>query len=105
MILIPKSARLPVRCDDDPDPMVRVKLFTPYSDWTWLLYEYDPEDKIAFGFAYCGHMPDCAELGSVYIPELEALRGPGGIPGVERDLHWQPCRLSEAKRRERMLCT
>ena len=31
----------------------------------------------------------CPELGSVYIPELVAVRGPFGLR-IERDLYWTP---------------
>jgi len=65
-----------------------VKWFTPFSAATWLISEIDPDDHdIAFGLADLGM--GCPELGSIYIPELKALKGPMGL-GVERDLHWRP---------------
>ena len=63
-----------------------VKLFTPDAGATWLLSELDPEDPdIAFGLCVLGL--GFPELGYVSLSELEALRGPLGLP-VERDIHF-----------------
>ena len=67
-----------------------VKWFTPFAAATWLISEIDPEDlNMAFGLADLGM--GCPELGSIYIPELMAFRGPMGLR-VERDLYFQPDR-------------
>ena len=67
----------------DEDHMPVVKLFTPDAGCTWLLSEIDPEDQdIAFGLCDLGL--GFPELGSVYLPEIKALRGRLGLP-VERD--------------------
>jgi hypothetical protein len=64
-----------------------VKLFTPDAACTWLLSEIDPENPdIAFGLSELGM--GCAELGSVSLAEIGALRGKLGLP-VERDLHFE----------------
>lgn len=69
---------------DAPDHKPVVKLFTPDANCTWLLSEIDPEEPdIAFGLCDLGMQ--CAELGSVSLAELSALRGRLGLP-VERDL-------------------
>jgi hypothetical protein len=71
---------------EDHDPFPVVKLFTPDGACTWLLTELDPEDPdIAFGLCDLGM--GFPELGSVWISELEAVRGHIGLP-VERDLHF-----------------
>lgn len=62
-----------------------VRLFTPDAGGTWVLYEYDPSSRIAFGLCDLGL--GFAELGSVSIAELETVRGALGLP-VEVDLHW-----------------
>lgn len=80
------------------DPLVHVKLFTPYGGWVWLLTEYDPEEKLAFGFCYNSLHPDGAELGYVSLEELESLRVFGKMPAVERDICHKPMKLSEAKK-------
>jgi hypothetical protein len=59
------------------------KLFTPDANATWLIAEVDPTDTDrAFGLCDLGvGMP---ELGYVSLAELNALRGPLGLP-IERD--------------------
>ena len=69
--------------DQDHAPVV--KLFTPDVGCTWLLSEIDPEDPdTAFGLCDLGL--GFAELGSVSLSEIAAIRGRYGLP-VERDLH------------------
>jgi hypothetical protein len=63
-----------------------VKLFTPDGAATWWLSELDPaEPRRAFGLCDLGLGEP--ELGYVWLPELEALRGRYGLP-VERDTSW-----------------
>ena len=74
--------------EEDASRRPVVKWFTPFSAATWLISQIDPDDHdIAFGLADLGM--GCPELGSIYIPELKALKGPLGL-GVERDIYWQP---------------
>jgi Protein of unknown function (DUF2958) len=76
---------------EENDPLVPVKFFNPCGSGTWFITEYDPEDKIAFGYVTgLGH----DELGSISIQELESIQLPLGLT-IERDLHFKPCRLSE----------
>ena len=73
---------------DEVDFRPVVKLFTPDANATWLLTEIDPDNRdIAFGLCDLGL--GCAELGSVSLSEIIALRGRLGLP-VERDRHFQP---------------
>lgn len=74
------------------DPIVQVKLFHPLGAATWLLTEYNPETKIAFGLAKIHE----SELGYVSIQELEELKIHG--LGVERDTSFKPKKLSEARK-------
>lgn len=69
-----------------------LKLFTPWSNWTWYASEYDPDERVGFGVAV-GHE---RELGYFSLAELEELRGPRGLR-VERDLHWSPRPLKECR--------
>lgn len=70
------------------DPFPVVKWFTPDASATWLIVELDPEDPdIAYGLCDLGLSKP--ELGSVRLSEIEAVRGPRGLP-VERDLHFEP---------------
>ena len=74
------------------DPIVHVKLFHPLGGSTWLLTEYEPETKIAFGYAFITD----GELGYIPMSELEEIN----ISGlkVERDFSWTPKKLSLAKK-------
>ncbi len=76
--------------EKEKDPIVHLKFFTPDSNFTWFLIEYDPNDRIAFGLVD-GHE---REMGYISIEELEQVRGPLGLQ-VERDLHWKPTPLSQ----------
>lgn len=72
------------------DPIVHVKWFTPDSSWTWYVLEYDPQEELCFGLVD-GHEQ---ELGYFSLAEIEHIRGPLGLP-VERDLYWSPTPLSQ----------
>lgn len=76
------------------DPIVQVKLFSPYTNAVWYLTEYDPGSREAFGWADIGY--GMGELGYISIPELEGMNR-NGLPLVERDLYWRPVPLSKAK--------
>jgi len=67
--------------------LARVKFFTPDSHWTWYASEFDGED-IFFGLVI-GHV---VELGYFSLAELQAVRGPLGLP-VERALQFEPTSL------------
>ena len=77
--------------DQENDPIVYAKFFTPWSYWTWLAYEFDGED-IFFGFV----KGDFDEYGTFSLSELESVKGPMGL-GIERDIHFTPKPLSECK--------
>lgn len=74
--------------EDDDDPLVVCKFFTPDSNWTWYAIEFDGEDTF-FGFVD-GLYP---ELGYFSLQELESARGPLGLL-VERDHWFKPAPLS-----------
>lgn len=90
MKLIPKSIKIPALGDteSESDPVVMIKLFHPFSLWTWYVLEYSPEENLCFGLV-SGHE---VELGYFSIDELSELKING--LGVERDLHWSPVKLS-----------
>jgi len=71
------------------DPIVRVKFFTPDSNWTWYATEFDGED-LFFGLVDGFEK----ELGYFSLAELSTTRGPLGLP-IERDRYFKPCPLSE----------
>jgi hypothetical protein len=74
------------------DPIARVKLFTPDSNFTWYVTEYDPKSREAFGLVLGFEI----ELGYFSLDELESLRGPLGLP-VERDQWFTPVALSKVR--------
>lgn len=70
------------------DPIAWVKLFTPWTSWTWYVTEFDGNDT-CFGLV-SGHE---RELGYFRLSELGEIRGPGGLR-IERDLYFSPTPLS-----------
>lgn len=78
--------------ENQSDPIVHVKLFTPDSSWTSLITEYDPEQRLCFGLVI-GHD---REFGYFSLDELQQIRGHLGLP-IERDLHWTPQPISRCQ--------
>ena len=79
--------------EGEDDPLVICKFFHPRSSWTWYAIEYDGDDTF-FGLVR-GH---CTELGYFSLSELEAFRDSWGL-GIERDIHFEPTRLSEVEKK------
>lgn len=78
--------------ENEKDPMVWSKFFTPDSNWTWYIMEFDGVDTffgLVDGFE--------KELGYFSLSELKAIRGKLGLP-VERDMSFKPCRLSSLRK-------
>ena len=75
--------------ENEPDPIARVKFFTPWTNWTWYATEFDGVDTF-FGLVD-GHEK---ELGYFNLSELESVKGMFGLR-IERDRHFPPTRLSE----------
>lgn len=50
----------------------------------WLITEYDPKQKLGFG--YCQLLQDCGELGYVSIQEIEDLPYPVDYTPIELPL-------------------
>jgi Protein of unknown function (DUF2958) len=69
-----------------------VKLFTPWTSWTWYVSEYDPEQRLCFGVVVGRER----EFGYFSLDELQGIRGPGGLT-IERDLYWKPRPLKECR--------
>jgi len=81
------------RQEDVEDPIVIAKFFNPNGAGTWYATEYDPKQRIFFG--YVSIFGDyCDEWGSFSLDELEAYRGRFGL-GIERDLYWTERPASE----------
>ena len=79
--------------ENEKNPIVIVKFFNPTGAGTWWATEYNPKDKIFFGYASIfGDHND--EWGSFSLEELESYKGPFGL-GIERDLYFQEQRISK----------
>jgi len=75
------------------DKIIIAKLFDTFGSATWYLTEYNPSEKIAFGYV-TGLMQD--EWGYVSITELEGINHDQfGIPRIERDLYFTQTIFSE----------
>lgn len=95
MMLLTKALRkqLPplYATENEADPLVICKFFFP-GWWSWFATEFDGQD-IFFGFVD-GDFP---ELGYFSLKELTEVRDKLGL-SIERDRHFQPCRLSELRK-------
>jgi hypothetical protein len=77
------------------DPVVIAKFFNPTGAGTWYATEYDPQDRLFFGFvSIFGDWND--EWGYFSLDELQSYRGKFGL-GIERDLYFQSRPFSEIK--------
>ena len=73
--------------------LAHVKLFSPYSQWTWFITEIDAETGQCFGLVEGFER----ELGYFDLTELAETTVFGGVSAVERDLYWEPRTLGEIK--------
>jgi hypothetical protein len=71
--------------------VVYVKFFCPWNKWTWYGTEYDPEERMFFGYVFNGAD---GELGYFSLDELESVRGPFGLK-IERDRYFGTPKLGE----------
>ena len=74
----------PYSTQNEDDPIIQVKFFTPWTGWTWLGVEFDGEDTF-FGLVEGFE----TAWGYLSLRELEEIRGPGGLC-IERDLYFEP---------------
>jgi len=81
------------RQEEVKDPTVIAKFFNPIGRGYWFATEYDPTDKIFFGYvSLFGDYND--EWGSFSLEELESLQLPMGMK-IERDKGFQECPMSQ----------
>jgi len=86
--------RLGATSEMSPDRVrIIAKYFYPCGAATWYATEYDPEERLFFGFVNLGDS-QCAELGYFSLDELEQFKGRFGL-GIERDLYFGQHYLSE----------
>lgn len=79
--------------ENQKDPIVQCKFFTPDSSWTWYVLEYDNTNGIFFGYV-CGFEN---ELGYFTLAELESVTGHLNL-AIERDTSFKPTKLSIIKK-------
>lgn len=74
------------------DPLVIVKFFNPYGSGTWYATEFDPENRIFFGYVTG---LGCEEWGSFSLDELSSVRiTPYQLP-LERDKYFEEQPISK----------
>jgi hypothetical protein len=76
------------------DATVYVKFFDPTGAATWFATEYDPEQRLFFGWAMLFTKEE-GELGYFSLDELESVKGRFGL-GIERDMHFHSKTLRES---------
>ena len=83
--------------EESGDPIVHVKWFCPWNQWTWYCTEFDPAEGLCFGLVV-GHE---TELGYWSLEELKVIEHPRmrGVR-IERDLSFGPLPLSVVRARE-----
>jgi len=80
------------------DPIIIAKFFNPVGAGTWYATEYDPENRIFFG--YVSIFRDWNDKwGDFALDELESLKLPLGLH-IERDLHFGEKKFSEVIKNE-----
>lgn len=69
------------------DPLIIAKFFNPAGAGTWYATEYNPQERIFFGYASIfGDWND--EWGYFSLDELQSFKGKFGL-GIERDLYFE----------------
>ncbi len=80
------------------DKVIKVKFFTPWSNWTWYATEYDPGQRLFFGVVV-GHE---TEWGYFSLDEIQDVRGPQGLK-IERDQWFKPSTVAEVAKHDKVL--
>ena len=78
--------------ENDKDATVYMKLFTPWTSWTWFITEGEDQngDYLMFGYV----IGQEREWGYFSLNELSSVTGPFGLK-IERDIHFSPKKKSE----------
>ena len=80
--------------EGNKDPTVYMKLFTPWSSWTWYITEGEDreDDYLMFGYV----IGQEREWGYTSLNELKSVKGPFGLK-IERDIHFTPKPKSQVR--------
>ena len=87
------EAKLPPLYSQDGkgyEAIALAKFFTPDSNWSWYVTEYDPVERVCFGLVEGFEK----ELGYFSLDELESIKGPLGL-AIERDIYFEPTKLQD----------
>lgn len=85
-----------VGCQEEvKDPLVIAKFFNPTGAGTWYATEYDPVERVFFGYVSIFNDYN-DEWGYFSLDELENYRSQFGL-GIERDLHFEPIHFSQLR--------
>ena len=76
------------------DVRVVAKFFNPCGRSTWFMTEYDPEERIGFGYVIGELGPECDEMGYFYLADMQEIKLKWGL-GIERDIHYRRQTLAE----------
>lgn len=79
--------------EEEAEPIARVKLFSCFNGWTWLVTEYDPESGEAFGLVKGFE----EEWGYFSIREMEEVNRSKGLNVIERDFYFEPKPVGEVR--------
>jgi len=79
--------------DGNKNPMVYLKLFSPYSNWTLYVTEFDGKETF-FGYVTGAGFP---EWGYSNYKEL-AKANRNGLPLIERDMYFKPKRFNQIRK-------
>ena len=74
--------------------MAYVKLFTPWTNWTWYIAEYNPDTGECFGYVEGLEK----ELGYFDLNELKGIKGPAKLR-IERDRLFEPATINSIKKK------
>jgi hypothetical protein len=72
------------------DAIAVVKFFTPTSNWSWFMTEYDPATETGFGLVFGAEV----ELGYFDLAEMRAVKG---RVWVEKDRYFTPTTLKDIR--------
>ncbi len=101
MYLIPKdiAVKIPNIYETDyplkDDVVFHVKLFSCVLGWTWYISEYDPLNKIAYGYVEGSFN----EWGLFSLSEFENINNRNGWSIIERDKYFEPIEYKDLDKR------
>lgn len=85
--------------ENEKDPIFIAKFFNPSGAGTWYASEYDPKDRIFFGYVSI-FGDECDEWGTFSLDELESVKCPLGLH-IERDISFSEIRFSQYENNKR----